>query len=142
MIKKYVFPVKDGMPIPITDFVNYCYGYFITRYIPNTETMEERVRRILAECCWEDAFSSAVFIVKEEQNFKYNTKLMVGIKEMLRQHYSSKQQITAQFETQDTVVIHNFIVSKSQWNNFCSLMDDSHYKLIIKKIDDLLPSML
>ncbi|CAL5977267.1 Myb-like_DNA-binding domain-containing protein [Hexamita inflata] len=115
-MKQFVFEIVNGVPEPNSDFIEYCYVYYICRYRSNKETLEERVRRIVAECCWEDAFPTAVLLVKKQTNFNYNKKLMVGTREFLKFHTEHKLRIDAEFANKKEIVLKNLPVTKEQWD--------------------------
>ncbi|CAL6104597.1 Myb-like_DNA-binding domain-containing protein [Hexamita inflata] len=140
-IKQFVFELVDGVPVPNLDFVKYCHAFYITRYKPRKETMEQKVRRIVAENCYEDGLTTAVFLAKQEQNYNYNNKLLVGTSEMIKFHYSQKQLIDEQFKNTEQIILSEMAVTRNQWEHFCQFVDTLHPFVFLKKIEDKLQNL-
>ncbi|CAL6037032.1 Myb-like_DNA-binding domain-containing protein [Hexamita inflata] len=141
-MKKFVFNMVDGVPQPDYNLIQYCYAFYITRYKPENEMVDERCKRIMAEACYEDILPTMALIVKNDLNYKYNKKLLVGTKEFLIYHKSQVAYIDELFTKSEIISIQNISIRKKQWETFCMYINILNLDLLLQKIDQLLVKIL
>ncbi|CAL6040079.1 Myb-like_DNA-binding domain-containing protein [Hexamita inflata] len=141
-MRKYVFDCQDGVPIPNLDLVQYCYVYYITRYKNDSESLDMKCKRIMAEACYEDIFPTMMLVMKNELNYKYNKKLLVGTREFLIYHFLQVDTFNNLFQAVDSIKIQGINVSKQQWATFCEYIETFKPQQFLNKIDEFLAKIL
>ncbi|CAL5994722.1 Myb-like_DNA-binding domain-containing protein [Hexamita inflata] len=141
-MRKFVFNVTDGVPRPNYDLVQYCYVYFITRFKHNRESVDQKCKRIMAEACWEDIFPTMVLLVKNELNYKYNKKLLVGTREFLIYYILQEQKMNELFQENEKITIQGIDVHKTQQITFSKYINDMNPRQFLKKIELFLDQIL
>ncbi|CAL6009924.1 Myb-like_DNA-binding domain-containing protein [Hexamita inflata] len=139
-IKQFVFELKDGVPLPNHDFVHYCYVYYITKYKSKDEDLNDRVKRIVAESCWEDIFPTMTFLLKNV-DFKYNKKLLRGTKEFILYHKAQEEKINDLFKRSKRIKIMNIPVTIEEWEAFKKFMEEGQPDLIVSHVDQKLEEL-
>ncbi|CAL6040103.1 Myb-like_DNA-binding domain-containing protein [Hexamita inflata] len=141
-VKKYVFTVKNGVPQPNFELIQYCYVYYITRFKPTPESLDQKCKRIMAEACWEDIFPTMTLVMKNELNYKYNKKLLVGTREFISYHILQTENFDKLFQTTEKVIIQEIEVNKKQWETFRMYINEMKPQTFLKRIDDFLEQIL
>ncbi|CAL5977602.1 Myb-like_DNA-binding domain-containing protein [Hexamita inflata] len=141
-MKQYVFNVVDGVPQPDYNLVQYCYVYYITRYKPENEDLTQKCKRIMAEACYEDIFPTMTLLLKNDLNYKYNKKLLIGAKEFMKYHIFYVDKINELFETSPEISLQDIRITKTQWDTFCMYTKLFNFETLIQKIDKLLTQIL
>ncbi|CAL6009928.1 Myb-like_DNA-binding domain-containing protein [Hexamita inflata] len=141
-IKKHIFIVRNRVPQPNFELIQYCYVYYITRYQPNPETLDQKCKRILAECCWEDIFPTMTLLMKNELNYKYNKKLLIGTREFISYHILQEENFDKLFQGNESIILQDIEVNKKQWETFRMYINEMNPSMFLKKIDDFLEQIL
>ncbi|CAL5977676.1 Myb-like_DNA-binding domain-containing protein [Hexamita inflata] len=141
-MRKFVFNVDNGVPQPNFDLIQYCYVYYITRYKHSPESLDQKCKRIMAEACWEDIFPTMMLLIKNELNYKYNKKLLVGTKEFLTYHLLQCQKMDDLFKENEKIQIQDIVVHKKQWETFCKYINEMNPPEFLKRIDLFLEQIL
>ncbi|CAL6040119.1 Myb-like_DNA-binding domain-containing protein [Hexamita inflata] len=122
-VRKFIFDNNTVLNKEQQELVQYCYAYYITHYKPRVETVDDRVKRLLAEACWQDIFPTLILLMKNEHNYKYNKKLLVGASAFMKYHIHHSVLIDKMFTTQDKITIQGIAIRKEQWQYFCKQLN-------------------
>ncbi|CAL6040077.1 Myb-like_DNA-binding domain-containing protein [Hexamita inflata] len=141
-LRPFTFVLKDGVPVPDQSLILYCYAFYITRFKPEQETLEQRCRRIMAEACWDDIFPTMTLIMKGEINYNYNRKLLIGTQAFYQFHLSQVESINLKFANTAEIKIKGIKITQKQWNTFCEFINQTNPTVILKKIEQMLQKIL
>ncbi|CAL6082158.1 Myb-like_DNA-binding domain-containing protein [Hexamita inflata] len=136
-VKQFVFKEENGQVKADTDFVQYCYFQNLTGFVKLNETPDEKVKRVVAQCCYEDSLTNAV-IVQTDVNLKWNQKLLVGMKMVYEFHTKIQAEIDNALVGQEEVEFKGHIIQKDKWEQYKRIFSQYSDKVdyILQQIDN------
>ncbi|CAL6017304.1 Myb-like_DNA-binding domain-containing protein [Hexamita inflata] len=137
-IKQYVFKEENGVPQAKIPIVLYGYYQMITNYIPENETLEEKVKRVFIHTCWEDVLANVVFAMSESENFDFHKKLLVAMREGIKIHWHEKPILEEAFKNNaNQIRKHGFDITKEQWDKFQARLNAIELDLLMERINKI-----